>query len=365
MRIAVGVNHFAPLIGGCESVTRKIAEHLALNHEVFILTRRVTERKPGDYPSLHIKEYLPGSWRIFSDMLNDVNPDIVFVYSDVFDYFPFMASSAHDYRLIVALCGANWIHRNKSFANLLHRNIRKIDTIVCHSVHDRDYKLCSNPHILPKTVVIPNGVDLSEFESPLTREELLPDHTEKKWILNVSNFFPGKGQQHLVDIVRRLPDGKNNVYIQVSNDIDFSIGKKLENEWKTLAEIKLKDTHFVLKKNIDRKEVISFFMQSNVFAFTTEKEVAPLVLLESMAAELPWVAADVGNARGLKGGKYIPTLKDSRYHSVFDDRVKNLFSSSIQNLWKTPLVGQDGLEQIKKELTWDKILPQYDRLIHG
>ena len=107
---------------------------------------------------------------------------------------------------------------------------------------------------------------------------------------------------------------------------------------------------------------IEFSENSNVFLFPTEKEVAPIVLLESMAASLPWISADVGNARGLEGGKVVSAQKDSRYHSVFDERVKSLFAKGISGLLAQPTVGDDGRRQVET-MTWDKILPRYISLI--
>jgi glycosyltransferase involved in cell wall biosynthesis len=215
-----------------------------------------------------------------------------------------------------------------------------------------------------KTTVIPNGIDLEEFDNNhLTRQQLLPEYVQHKWILNVSNFFPGKGQQYIPDILRRLPDKWNYIYLQISSDIEFDIGSQLENKWNKQCRLQLKDNKNIsvhLLKNLPRDQVIGFFKNSNVFMFPTEKEVAPIVLLEAMAAELPWVAADVGNTPGLKGGRVISAIKDSRYHSVFDERVIRLFAQAAKNLLIQP--SMEGREQVES-MTWKEILPRYLSII--
>jgi len=167
-------------------------------------------------------------------------------------------------------------------------------------------------------------------------------------------------------IFAQLPEIEQTAYIQISSDIDFDIGKMLEGKWK-MAMRKLKDLGMKVKlmKNIPREDVVGFLKQSNVFTFPSEKEVAPLVLLESMGASLPWVATNVGNAEDLKGGLCIRSMKDSRYHSVFDKRVELQFREAVLKMWNTPSVGIEGRQQIETELTWDKILPQYLSLIEG
>jgi glycosyltransferase involved in cell wall biosynthesis len=367
LKLAICVNHYAPSVGGCELVSQQIAEFFSNDHEVFVITRRLKGRNHSKFKNYKVIEYTTGDQRSFMAMLQKLAVDVVFVYSDVFDFFRHLVTDKHSkHRLILALCGANWIHDNRTFANILFRHADKIDKFVCHSDVDRDYKLCKNPRLFPKTVVIPNGIDLAEFDSnQISREELIEKHglkrdwLSKKWVLNISNFFPGKGQEYQFPILERI-DG-DFVYFQICSDIPFPIGLQLENKWKVLAS-KSKITTKLLK-NIPRKDVVAFFKQSSVFSFTSEKEVAPLVLLESMAAGVPWVATDVGNALSLKGGDCIRAVKNRNGYSLFDTRVYRLFAQSLTNVWGRAVFAEPGRKQIERDMTWDKILPQYASII--
>ena len=365
MKIAVCTNHFWPLVGGCETVTRKIAEHWAKDHDVSIITRRIRGRKHREFP-LPIVEYLPGDSKMFIKQLARVSPDAVFIYSDVFDFFRQLVTEPRKrFKLIVALCGANWLHSHRNFTRILYRNLSNIDWIVCHSTCDRDYKLCSSKNFKQKTIVIPNGVDLEEFDTnSIKKEELQPKLLERRWILNVANFFPGKGQEYMVDVINRIPNPENIAYLQIASDIDFKIGEQLEIHWKKIVKTKLnKDIQYRLIKNPTREDVVGYFKNSNVLVSTSQKEVAPLILLEAMACSMPWIATNIGNAENLRGGKCIPAIKDSKYHSYFDDRVFKLFAKGIEELWSAPVIAEDGRLQIENEMTWDRILPQYSSII--
>lgn len=365
MKIGIGVNHFAPLVGGCETVTKTIAEYLSTEHDVYIFTRKVKNRNLRSYSNLNIIEHFPGDYRSFQKSLSGIKPDVFIIYSDVFDFFRHLAFKKNDFDLILALCGANWLYANKNYINILNRNTANIKKIICHSPYERDYKLCSSGNFKDKTIIIPNGIDRSEFNTNnLTREDLNRTLKDKIWILNVSNFFPGKGQEHMVSILSDMKNVENIVYLQVASDIDFSVGQKLEIIWnKSVNPLIKRGMNVMLLKNLKRDQVIGYFKNSNVLAFTSEKEVAPLVLLESMAAQLPWVSTNVGNAEGLKGGICIATAKDQKYHSIFDNRVKGLFVKGIEECIKYPKIAEAGNKQIKNELNWEKILPMYKKVI--
>lgn len=367
LKVIVCVNHFYPSVGGAEIVAKTIADYIAEYHEVSVITRRLSkQRDPRDF-SYPVYEYRVGDIVGFEKKINDIKPDVIFVYSDVFDFFRTILTKRRPYQVILALCGANWLYSHRNYINILYRNIKNIKAVVCHSTRERDYRICSTEFIKDKTVVIPNGIWLDEFDkNTKTRQDLAPDLVDKRWLVNVSNFFPGKGQEHLVDIFSQIPEIEQTAYIQISSDIDFDIGKVLEGRWKlAIRKLQKKGMKVKLMKNIPREDVIGFLKQSNVFTFPSEKEVAPLVLLESMASSLPWVATNVGNTEDLKGGSCIRSIKDSRYHTVFNKRTEFQFREAVLKMWNTPSVGAEGRKQIENELTWDKILPQYLSLIES
>lgn len=360
MNIGICTNIFHPHVGGCEVVTYKIANHLHENgHRVTIYTRKLPNRKKAHYP-YPVVEYLPSDCRLFLASVRQASLDFLFIYSDVFDFFRQCITEHLGCQIVLAPCGANWIHQNKHFANIVQNNLFKIRSIVCHSTCDRDYKLFYSDKTKEKISVIPNGVDLYEFDqNQITREELLPEHIDKQWIVNIANFFPGKGQNHLVNILQK-GDFKNVVYVQISSDIIFPIGKNLEDEWNKTSSLKLGKNVFVhLVKNAPRQTVVGFLKQSNVLACTSEKEVAPITILEAMACATPWVAASTGNIPDLKGGMCIRTAKTPNHFCVFNGMIYKSFAHAIRNLLLSPKIAESGRLQIENEMTWERILPKY------
>lgn len=361
-KLAICTNFFHPSVGGGEIVVKKIVEHLSKDYDVFVFARRHPGRNHGDFSNYKVVEYSQVDFAHFSSKLNQVNPDLVMIYSDLFDFFRNIAGSGGQYKLIIAPCGANWLYSHGRGMKILQKQMfRRTDAIICHSSVDRDYAMFSG--MGNKLHIIPNGVELENFnDNQLTRNDLCAEGSQKRWILNVSNFFPGKGQEYLPDILQQLPSPENICYFQLCNSLRYPFALELEAKWKSnISQLTSIGMQVKLLHDLPREKVIGFFKQSNVFVFPSEKEVAPLVLLEAMAAELPWVSCDVGNSTELEGGLCIKTSKNSSYHSLIDKRVKKAFAMHIQTLWNNSY--PSGKKQIEEKFCWEKILPQYSSLI--
>lgn len=361
LKILFCVNYYLPQLGGSEIVVHAIAKYLAQKqHEVFVLTRKLPKRTSAVIDNVKILEYAAADPINIIKTIDSIKPDSILVYSDVFDYLRYLLPLK--YKLSIALCGANWIYQSGFHANLFKKHLNNVHKLICHSKFERDFPFCQNL-AKDKTVIIPNGIHLEEFDNnSISRADLAPDLLDKRWILNVSNFFPGKGQEHLIPILSQLQT-KNLAYIQLYNEPDFIMAKQLEQNWLHSVE-NLKSKNIIVRafKNLPREKVIAFFKNSNVFAFTSEKEVSPIVLLEAMAAKLPWVATNVGNAEELLGGKVISTIKDSNYYSVFNSVIIRSFSKAVDDIFSS---GKElsGREQIEQRYNWAKILPEYENIL--
>ena len=203
MKVAILTNFYYPHVGGAETVCQKITEHLVdKGDEVFVFTRRVRGRNHRDFKNYKVIEYHPGSFSSFKNQLNSVSPHKAFLYSDVFDFFKDIITDRRKYKLYLGLCGANWLSQHRTFSSLFNRCSDSFEKIVLHSKLERDYKMLQGTSSEEKIVIIPNGVDIDEFDSnTLKREDLFNENLKNKlWFLNVSNFFPGKFQSILPEI---------------------------------------------------------------------------------------------------------------------------------------------------------------------
>jgi glycosyltransferase involved in cell wall biosynthesis len=367
MKILICTNFFHPHVGGGEIVSLAIAEHMATNHDVKVLTRKCPSRKDKKIGTISIIEYATTSAEIIISEIKKIDPDVIFVYSDLFDHFRHIVTTKFRAKIFIGMCGANWIHQHSMNEQLFKKNLNNVHSLICHSKSERDYPFCNR--VAPdKTSVIPNGVFLSEFDTNnLKREDLAPGLEGKIWVVNVSNFFPGKGQANIFPILSKVYENTSFkdkfVYFQIYNNSDMFFAQQLEAQWKqNIDKVKFQT---VPLKGLPREKVVGFLKNSNVFLFTSEKEVAPLVLIESMAARLPWVSLDVGNAEELAGGRCVKTFKNNNYKSSFHKIIYDQMAKEVESVALSSKIGEEGRLEVENKYSWDKILPMYEKLFNS
>lgn len=161
--------------------------------------------------------------------------------------------------------------------------------------------------------VVGNGVDRDEVEK-LPVRNLRRDWglSGRFWTLNVSNHLRLKGHRTLYDLARRVPDME---VVNVGNPHypeRFGLGRlrlKSPCTYECALQAKL-IPNFWTKPGSDRQTVLSAYRQADVFVLPSAREASPVVLLEAMAAGLPWVSFDVGDVREHRGGLVVSSVEE-------------------------------------------------------
>ncbi len=200
MKLGICCNFGPPSIGGSEYVIKNISDRLVkdFGYEVNIYT--FSENHSFRLGNLNIIPCQKGDKFISQIAQNDH----LMVYSDSFWEFDTLVENIEkiDCRASVALVGAYHMQSHPKTFELLKKKINKFNLIV-HSRITPDYNWClgtgKDSDRLP-VKIIPNGVDLSEFRDNSLNFREKYNIKEKYIILNVSNFFYGKGQEALPKI---------------------------------------------------------------------------------------------------------------------------------------------------------------------
>jgi glycosyltransferase involved in cell wall biosynthesis len=232
--------------------------------------------------------------------------------------------------------------------------LRSFDAVTCLSQTFDEKPFCDQ-HGIRHAYVIPNGVDLSEFEAETLDVRRQWGVYNRPWVLNVSNHSPLKRHHLLFELGRRLPApaivaNLGNPHLAEKWGLG-QIGIKGGCYYRCRAQAVL-NRRLQLRQRVGRKSIVAAYKQADVFALTSRREASPLVILEAMAAGLPWVSFDVGNVRDHRGGMVVKN---------FDEMVS----------WTARLLGDEGLrvelgaagrEQARAHHSWEKIVDQYEQL---
>jgi L-malate glycosyltransferase len=231
---------------------------------------------------------------------------------------------------------------------------QNIDAFSCLSEQSDEKRFLET--IKPRSLrVIPNGVLLDEFQNSNfskfqhnLRQKWKIDN--RFWLLNVSNHVQTKGHRALRSLAKSLPEM-----------VVTSIGNPVSVERFGLGKIGLKSpcyyeclvSDFLIanysSKQTDRQTLIDAYQQADVFVIPSEVEAAPLVVLEAIAAGLPWVSFDVGNVSELSGGIVVQNEKQMR--------------AAILELQHSPTLCQQlsaaGQKQVVERYDWEQVAKQY------
>nr|WP_231126649.1 glycosyltransferase family 4 protein [Motilibacter aurantiacus] len=138
--------------------------------------------------------------------------------------------------------------------------------------------------------LIPNAASDEEFAEAPARTGR-PDGG--RLVLCVANHLPDKGHDAVLDAFRRSAGPRDRLVI-VGNR---SPQRSELGEWARCRWAALRDRRVTLAEGVPRAEVVQLYKDADVFLFGSRIECAPLVLIEAMAAGLPFVTTSAGNAR--------------------------------------------------------------------
>ena len=146
---------------------------------------------------------------------------------------------------------------------------------------------------VPNPIVIPNGVDIREFDidRSLARNRMdVGLGLEPDWlrIINVGNICPRKNQVDVISVAQEVVSHFPKTY--------FIMVGATEQDY--LSELKSKVEQFDIQKNVlicDYTPDMGYYLcGSDLMLHTAVREPQGRVLLEAMAARLPVVAYNVG-----------------------------------------------------------------------
>lgn len=357
------VEFYAPHTGGAEAVVQQLSERLARRgHRVTVATTRLPERAFAELNGVVIADFavsgklaegIHGEFARYQQFLREHDCDVMMNYAaqqwatDM--AMPLLPELPARRANVLAPCGYSaladartlrWPQFRAYFQDFLPQVLPLYDAAVYHSAAYQDFEFGQRLG-LTNGLVIPNGTDADEFTRPVAvnfREKYRI--ATRHFGLCVANYMPGKGQERVLECVRRLARP------------DFTM-VFIGRDGGTLAALKAQAAGLNARflTGIPREDTVAAFRSADVFLFGSHVEASPLVILEAKAARLPFVSTDCGNVREWQGG-IVCAPEEMAAHTA--------------KLLNTPQLhaelAEAGHREWKEKLTWDAVVDQWEDL---
>lgn len=212
-------------------------------------------------------------------------------------------------------------------------------------------------HGIPEPVVVPNGVDLEEWEqAPLnvrTDWKIGP----APWVLSLSNHSTVKRHSLFLavfnEIRKALPAAKGTIIGNHYPAACWNLGRFgiKGGCWYSCRTKALSQAAISLRRNESRTRVVSAVQEAGVVLVTSSREASPLVVLECMAAGTPWVSLPVGCVRENSGGVVVNS----------PDEMVSVTLQLLNDPQRCQQLARQGRKLAAERHNWDAIAGLYER----
>ena len=220
------------------------------------------------------------------------------------------------------------------------------------------------PEFKDKIRVIPNGIDLSQFDISLDKSDLIkkyPQLKNKKIILFLGRINWIKGLDILIPAFARLYKENKNYHLLIAGKDDGDGYEKKVRQW--VNEYDLNDA-VTFTGLLTGKDKLMAFYGSDVFVLPSYSEGLPTAVIEAMACGVPVVVSDkvgiVEEINKYNAGIIVKTNINDLYNSI-KEVVLNPDKSKKMTLNAKKMV----YELFDINNIADKMIEMYKEVING
>lgn len=246
----------------------------------------------------------------------------------------------------------DWLLWRPYLLREMPRMLRAFDHVVFLS-HRRDSDRFCDRSLAVRTgyrthSVIPNGADLPDPGAGNAGFKARWGIRSRRMVLCVGNYSRLKNERMVLEAFVRaeLPDtslvmigGAPNRYLDA-----------LQGAWERRPSGHPGTVHFLW--GLSQAEIRSAYLAADLFASGSRTECFPLVILDAMAAGIPFVSTDVGCVADLPGGLTVASAREMAHG------MRTVLACDR----KRRALGEKGREAVRIRYNWELVADRYERL---
>lgn len=228
------------------------------------------------------------------------------------------------------------------------RNLK--NAAVIHYTTDDEAKICHSALGLKnRAIVIPNGIELSEFNN-LPRKEMLEERFSylkgKKIILFLSRINWKKGLDILFSAYSKVIKIRHDTHLLLAGNIDRGFERRI-NKW--VRDYKIGNS-ITFTGMVTGKEKLEIFAGSDLFVLPSYSENFGMAVLEAMSYGLPVI---ISNRVGIH--KNIANAQAGIVVDIDADQLAKAILDLLDNPNICKQMSENGKRLVKERFGWEKI----------
>lgn len=237
---------------------------------------------------------------------------------------------------------------------LIKLEIKNTNKVVV--LDERNKSLCKK-YYEKDALVVRSGIDLHMFQQ-FTQERQLPK--EQYSIFASSIFFPYRRFEDLVDAVEILVEnGNKNIAVMINgiNDRAYDYYLFIKNR---ITEKKL-DSYITIVNGLSEGALMQTYAETDIFVFPNNHQTWGLAVFEAMLAGCTAIVSKGSGAHEVLAHKENAMLVNPESPQEIADAIMFL----ITNPSEMERISKNGVEFVKKNLSWDKYAEQMLKIFNA